>query len=120
MEQQATVEYQEHMSFMARSGSGHGVMLDANPEAGGREAGPLPTELLLMGLGGCTAMDVISILKTMRQPVTGYRVEVRGTKAEQHPKVFTDITVEHIVAGENVSGRGREGGQALVGEVLLH
>src|SRR4029078_6189391 len=62
-----------------------------------------PMELLLLGLGGCTAIDVISILRKMRQDVVGYEVRVDGTPADDHPKVFTEIVVEHIVRGRNLS-----------------
>jgi putative redox protein len=87
------------MAFEAISGSGHRFTLDATPPAGGEGRGPLPLELLLLGLGGCTAMDVIVILRKMRQEVTDYRVLVGGERAEGHPRVFTSLTVEHIVTG---------------------
>ncbi|MDE3078115.1 MAG: OsmC family protein [Chloroflexota bacterium] len=102
-QQQATVEYQGGMVFRARSGSGHEVLMDAMPDVGGQERGARPTEMLLVGLGGCTGMDVISILRKMHQDVTGYRVEVSGTKADEHPRVFTEVTVHHVVTGRNVS-----------------
>lgn len=94
---------QEDMAFSAESGSGHLVLMDAAEHAGGHNFGFRPMEMLLVGLSGCTAMDVISILRKKRQEVTGYEVLVRGERAEDHPMVFTDITVEHIVTGHNVS-----------------
>lgn len=93
----------EGMQFAAEAGSGHTVMLDAAEHAGGSGAGFIPMEMLLVGLAGCTGMDVISVLRKKRQQVTGYEVQVRGERAEDHPMVFTDITVEHIVTGHNVS-----------------
>lgn len=91
------------MQFAAVAGSGHTVILDAAEHAGGRGAGIVPMELLLVGLAGCTGMDVISILRKKRQQVTGYEVRVRGERAEDHPMVFTNITVEHVITGHNVS-----------------
>jgi putative redox protein len=88
--------------FLAMAGSGHSVMLDAAREHGGQNAGFRPMELLLVGLAGCTGMDVISILRKKRQDVTDYEVRVRGERAEDHPMVFTQITVEHIVTGHHI------------------
>jgi putative redox protein len=98
----ATLTLLDGMAFQAASGSGHTLTLDANPAAGGQERGPRPMELLLLGLGGCTAMDVISILRKMRQEVTDYRVEVSGERAETHPQVYTRLTVEHVVTGRRL------------------
>lgn len=92
----------EGMQFSVESGSGHTVLLDAAEHGGGRDTGFRPMELLLVGLAGCTGMDVISILRKKRQDVTAYEVRVRGERAVDHPMVFTDITVEHIVTGHNV------------------
>jgi len=97
MTAQATLE--AGMRFNAVSGSGHHVTLDAAEHDGGQNAGFRPMELLLVGLAGCTGMDVISILRKKRQQVTGYEVHVRGVRAEDHPMVFVEITVEHIVSG---------------------
>lgn len=93
----------EGMQFDVESGSGHTVILDAAKHGGGRNAGFVPMEMLLIGLAGCTGMDVISILRKKRQQVTGYEVRVRGERAEDYPMVFTDITVEHIITGHDVS-----------------
>ena len=93
----------EGMQFRAQAGSGHTVLLDAAQHAGGQGAGFVPMELLLAGLAGCSGMDVISILRKKRQNVTGYEVRVRGERAEDHPMVFTAITVEHVVTGRDVS-----------------
>ncbi len=90
------------MRFDAESGSGHHVILDAAEHGGGENLGFRPMELLLVGLAGCTGMDVISILRKKRQDVTGYEVQVRGTRAEDQPMVFVEITVEHIVTGRRI------------------
>lgn len=90
------------MEFEAEAGSGHRVTLDAAEHGGGQDRGFRPMEMLLVGLAGCTAMDVISILRKKRQHVTGYEVQVRGERAEDHPMVYTDVTVEHIVTGHGV------------------
>ena len=90
------------MRFEAQSGSGHSITLDAAEQGGGHDAGFRPMELLLVGLAGCTGMDVISILRKKRQEVTGYEVQVRGVRAEEHPMVFVEITVEHIVTGHSI------------------
>lgn len=91
------------MAFTAETGSGHAIVLDAAAHAGGQKRGPQPMEMLLVGLAGCTGMDVISILRKKRQDVTAYAVRVRGERAETDPKVFTQITVEHIITGHRIS-----------------
>lgn len=98
----ATVRHIQGMQFAARTGSGHEVVMDAAVEAGGQEQGPRPMELLLASLGGCGGMDVISILRKMRQEVTAYEVRVSGERAADHPRVFTRITVEHVVTGRDL------------------
>lgn len=90
------------MRFGADSGSAHTVTLDAAEHGGGENAGFRPMELLLVGLAGCTGMDVISILRKKRQQITAYEVRVTGTRAEDHPMVFVEITVEHIVTGHAI------------------
>lgn len=87
------------LGFDARTRSGHVVPLDATPEMGGREHGPRPMEMLLVGLAGCTGMDVLAILRKMRQQVTSYEVRVRDRRAKEHPKRFVEIVVEHVVRG---------------------
>jgi putative redox protein len=97
-----TVIWQDDLRFEARSTSGAVGMLDSVP-AGEQPAGLSPMEYLLAGLAGCTAMDAISILRKKRQTVTGYRLDVTGLKAEEHPRVYTDITIRHEFQGENLS-----------------
>jgi putative redox protein len=100
---QAKVSLVDGMAFDAAADSGHSVRVDASADVGGKDRGPRPMELLLMGLGSCTAMDVISILRKMRQDVTAYEVNVSGERAAHHPRVFTHIFVEHVVTGHNLS-----------------
>ena len=90
------------MRFEVEAGSGHHVTLDAAEHGGGHDEGFRPMEMLLVGLAGCTGMDVISILRKKRQQVTGYEVHVTGVRAEEHPMVFVEITVEHIVTGYHI------------------
>ncbi len=90
------------MRFDAESGSGHHVTLDADEHGGGEDSGFRPMELLLVGLAGCTGMDVISILRKKRQDMTGYEVHVWGVRAEEHPMVFVEITVEHVLTGHQI------------------
>ena len=87
------------LGFDATTLSGRTVPMDSNPDHGGREHGPRPMELLLVGLAGCTGIDVLSILGKMRQEVTSYEVRVRDRRAEEHPKRFVEIVVEHVVRG---------------------
>ena len=101
-ELEASVTLREGMAFSAISGSGHEIILDTRDD-GGQNQGPSPMELLLMGTAGCTAMDVISILRKKRQDVTAYQVVIHGTRAAAYPQVFTDITIEHIVTGHQIS-----------------
>lgn len=88
--------------FFALSPSGHAVAIDADRD---RNAAPSPMELLLLALGSCTGVDVVSILRKKRQEVTGYRVEVRGQRREDHPRSYKRMEVHHIVTGRNISER---------------
>lgn len=90
------------MRFDVTSGSGHTIALDVATAEGGNESGASPMELLLMALAGCTGMDVIGILKKMRQDVRGYEIRVHGVRAAEHPKVFVQVSIEHVVTGHNV------------------
>lgn len=87
------------MSFLAETGSNHVVMMDGPPEAGGRNLAPRPMELLLAGTGGCTAFDVVSILKKGRHAVQGCEVSLQADRAETDPKVFTRIHFHFRVSG---------------------
>lgn len=99
----ATVTLREGMAFDAVASSGHSVALNAGGLEGESEQGFRPLEMLLVGLGGCTGMDVISILRKMRQEVTGYDVKVEGIRVDEHPKVYSDIVVEHTLKGRGIS-----------------
>lgn len=87
------------MSFVAESGSGHAVVMDGAPEAGGRNLGPRPMEMVLLGAGGCTASDVVVILSRSGQDVRGCEVQLRAERAETDPKVFTRIHFHFVVRG---------------------
>jgi putative redox protein len=92
--------WQGDWRFDAQTGTGHTVIMDAAVADGGTEAGPRPMELLIAGIAGCTGMDVVSILETMRQDVRSYRIKVTGARREDHPKVFTHIVIEHLIEGK--------------------
>ncbi|MDX1663771.1 MAG: OsmC family protein [Candidatus Promineifilaceae bacterium] len=98
----ATVTLDRRMTFTAKADSGFSVTLDADPAVGGDDSGFRPMELMLLSLAGCTAMDVISILRKKRQKVTDFQVKVHAEQADEHPKVFTDIKVTYIVHGTDV------------------
>lgn len=90
------------MAFTATTASGHTIRLDASAEHGGAGTGPSPMEVLLVSLAGCTGMDVISLLRKMRQDVTDYQVQVKGQPADDHPRIYTTVEVEHIVTGRGL------------------
>lgn len=92
----------EGMSFLAETGSNHALVMDGAPEAGGRNLAPRPMELLLAGTGGCTAFDVVMILKKGRHSVTGCEVSLHAERAESEPKVFTHIHFHYKVRGNNL------------------
>ncbi len=108
MSVEAKVVWQEGMRFEGTASSGHTLTLDSSTEHGGQNAGFRPMELLLIGLAGCTAMDVISILQKKRQNVTGLEVRVEGQRAESHPRAYTDIHVEYVVRGKDISPQAVE------------
>ncbi|MCD6291750.1 MAG: OsmC family protein [Anaerolineae bacterium] len=105
---EAKVTWQGDMEFEGTASSGHVVTLDGATEHGGHDAGFRPMELLLVGLAGCTAMDVISILRKKRQDVTGFEVSVRGERAERHPRVYTEIHVEYVIRGNDIAPQAVE------------
>jgi putative redox protein len=96
------LEWVEGMQFAGLTDGGHRVVMDASGEHGGQDAGPRPTELMLLALAGCTAMDVISILKKKKQAVESLSVEVHGDRVETHPKRFTRIELVFVVRGEDL------------------
>lgn len=99
---ECTVKWHTGMSFIARTGSGHLVPLDGPPEAGGENLGPRPMELMLAGAGGCTAFDVVLILKKSRQDVQDCEVKLTAERAETEPKVFTHIHFHYSVRGRDL------------------
>ncbi len=96
------VKWLDHMSFVGESGSGHSVVMDGAPEAGGRNLGVRPMEMLLLGLGGCTAFDVVSILHKSRQQMVDCAVEIEAERAGEIPKVFTKIHLHFIISGKEL------------------
>ena len=98
----ARIKLADGMTFVAESGSGHAVVVDAAPDVGGRNLGARPMELVLMGTGACTAIDVMHILRKARQPVTDCVVEVEAERADKEPKVFTTIHLHYIVTGRSL------------------
>ncbi|GAB4436239.1 MAG: OsmC family protein [Anaerolineae bacterium] len=98
----ASVVWQGNMKFEGSAQTGFTLPLDAAPGHGGENSGFRPMELTLISLAGCTAMDVLSILQKKRQEVTDFAVRVYAERAEEHPKVYTDIVVEYVVTGRGI------------------
>ena len=96
------VKWLEGAAFVGESGSGHAVVMDGPPESGGRDLGVRPMEMLLLGMGGCTAFDVVYILKKARQPVQDCVVEIEAERAPDPPRVYTRIHIHIIVAGKGL------------------
>ncbi len=99
----ARIQLVEGMTFIAESGSGHAVVVDASAEVGGRNLGPRPMELLLMGTGACSAIDVVHILRKARQTVARCVVEMDSDRAPDDPKVFTRVHFHFIVTGKGIT-----------------
>jgi len=98
----ARVKWLDNMSFVGESGSGHSVVMDGAPDAGGRNLAARPMEMVLIGMGGCTAFDVVLILQRQRQAISDCQVELSAERAENAPKVFTKIHVHYIVKGKGL------------------
>ena len=98
----ARIKWIENVSFVGESESGHALVMDGAPEGGGRNLGPRPMETLLIGAGGCTAYDVVHILKKSRADVTDCVVEIDADRADTDPKVFTRIHFHFIVTGREL------------------
>jgi putative redox protein len=99
----ARVKWIEGVAMLGESGSGHAVVMDGPPEHGGRNLGVRPMEMLLIGMGGCTELDVLHILRRQRQAVAECVVELEAERAAKDPKVFTRIHVHFIVTGRGLS-----------------
>lgn len=98
----ARVKWVENSLFVAQSGSGHSLVLDGPPESGGQNLGVRPMEMVLLGLGGCTAFDVVDILRKKREVISDCVVDITAERAETVPKVFTKIHLHYIVSGKDV------------------
>jgi putative redox protein len=98
----ARVQWLDGRAFVGESGSGHAVVMDGAPEAGGRNIGVRPMEMLLLGLGGCTAFDVVMILERMREKVTGLDIAMEGERATEDPKVFTHVKLIYKITGRGL------------------
>ena len=101
----ARVKWIEGVAMLGESDSGHAVVMDGAPDAGGRNLGVRPMEMLLIGMGGCTQVDVITILRKARQQVSDCIVELEAERAETDPKVFTRIHAHFIVTGRSLDAR---------------
>ena len=99
----ARIKWVENVCFMGESETGHAVVLDGAPEAGGRNLGMRPMEMLLIGMGACTSFDVVTILKKARQPVSDCVAEIEPARADEVPKVFTKIHVHFVVTGKGLN-----------------
>jgi putative redox protein len=95
-----TVTWTGKMAFAGAAPSGHQIIMDASEEAGGENSGARPTELLLSAAAGCTGIDIVSILKKMRLEPTSFQMDIKGARAEDHPKRFTDIHIHYALEGE--------------------
>jgi putative redox protein len=96
------VKWIDGVSFVAETGSGHALVMDGAAEGGGRNFGPRPMEMVLLGTGGCSAYDVVVILKKSGQDLTGCIVELTAERAETDPKIFTRIHMHFVVRGRNL------------------
>ena len=101
----ARIKWLDHMSFVGEAGSGHSVVMDGAPENGGRDLAPRPMEMVLLGLGGCTAFDVVTILQKSRVSVDDCVVELSAERADAVPAVFTKIHVHYIVKGAGLQDK---------------
>ena len=112
----ARIKWLDHMSFIGESESGHSVVMDGSPEVGGRNLAARPMEMVLLGMGGCTAFDVVMILQRARQPITDCIIELTAERADEAPKVFTKIHAHYIVKGKGLSEKQVEKAVTLSAE----
>ena len=99
----AKVKWAGGLQFIGQSGTGHAIVMDGSPDYGGENTGMRPMELLLVGLGGCSGMDIASILAKKKQDVRSIEINVKGKQADEYPKRFTEIEIEFIVKGKKLS-----------------
>jgi putative redox protein len=102
IEMKARIKWVEGAAFIGETDSGHAVVMDGPPDGGGRNLGPRPMEMLLLGTGGCTSYDVVAILKKQRQQVTDCVAEIDAERAATDPKVFTKIHIHFVVKGKDL------------------
>jgi putative redox protein len=102
MKHEATVRWAGRMTFIGKAGTNHLIPLDTTPDFGGDSSATKPLELLLVALGGCTGMDIVPLLKKMRQDVTALELNVAAERSEDHPRVYTKIDIEYVVTGRNL------------------
>ncbi|MBL8526712.1 MAG: OsmC family protein [Burkholderiales bacterium] len=112
----ARIKWLEQAAFLGETESSHTLVMDGPPEGGGRNLGPRPMETVLLGTGGCTAYDVVHILKKGRQPISDCVVEIDAERAPDDPKVFTRIHFHFIVSGGGLSARHVERAISLSAE----
>ena len=112
----ARIKWVQDATFVGESGSGHAVVMDGPPEHGGRNLGIRPMEMILLGMGGCTSFDVVSILKKSRQPITDCYAELYAERAESEPKVFTHIHVHFVITGKGLAEKHVKRAVELSGE----
>jgi len=99
----AKVTLGDGMQFNGTGGTGHTVVMDADPESGGKNKGSRPIELLLMAFGGCSGMDVISVLRKKKEKVSKLEMNVQGEQADSYPHKYTSIHIEYVVTGKDIS-----------------
>jgi len=112
----AVVKWLDNMSFVGESESGHSVVMDGPPESGGRNLGVRPMEMVLLGMGGCTAFDVVMILQKGRQEISDCHVELSAERATEVPKVFTKIHAHYVIKGKNLNEKKVEKAVNLTAE----
>jgi len=96
----ATIKWVDGYQFVGKADSGHAVVMDAGSDIGGADSGVRPGELPLIGLGGCTGVDVILILSKMREPIDTFEIQVRGERVDEDPSIFKEIWVKYIIRGD--------------------
>lgn len=99
----AKLTYTKGLQFVGQADSGHAIVLDSDSSVGGQNTGLRPMELLAIGLGGCSGMDVASILRKKKEKLTGLEIKVEGRKSEDYPQKYTDMHIEFVVRGSNIS-----------------
>lgn len=102
MKHEANIRWAGNMTFVGKAGTNHLVPMDTVPEFGGDSSATKPLELLLLGLGGCTGMDIVSLLRKMRVDFTGIEMNITADRAEDHPTVYTKIDIEYVITGRGV------------------